>query len=94
MFSSIETIRANVVVVQQFPESVGTVSGKVSSLQSAAMLVAPWAAAGLMPYLSMSALFILDGGLGLLVLGTISGIAYWNRRQGQSAEVTGAAPHI
>jgi MFS family permease len=87
MFSSIESIRANVVVVQQFPESVGTVSGKVSSLQNAAMLTAPWVAAGLLPYLSMSGLFVLDGGLGLLVLATISGIAYWNRRQGETAGV-------
>jgi len=88
MFSSVEAIRANVVVVQQFPEAVGAVTAKVGSFQSAAMLVAPWVAAGLLPFVSMSGLFLLDGGIGLVVLIAISGVAYRGRCRAATAEAT------
>ncbi|MED5621285.1 MFS transporter [Ideonella sp. BN130291] len=79
LFSSVEAVRANVVIVQQFPDAVGAVSGKVSALQSVAMLAAPWVAALLLPFVSMSALFAIDGGMALLVLGVIHAVAWRGR---------------
>ncbi|MEJ2633621.1 MAG: MFS transporter, partial [Acidihalobacter sp.] len=88
VFSSVEAIRANVVVVQQFPEEVGLVTGKVGSYQSTAMLVAPWIAAAMLPHVSMSGLFILDGCIGFAVLGAITSAAYRARRRAAAAVAT------
>jgi MFS family permease len=61
VFASVEAIRANTVVVQAFPAAVGEVTGRLQSLQSSAMLIAPWLAALAIPHVSASMLFIGDG---------------------------------
>jgi MFS family permease len=68
VFASVEAIRANTVVVQGFPAAVGEVTGRLQSLQSGAMLIAPWLAALAMPYLSTSTLFIVDGGIAFVAV--------------------------
>ncbi|WP_172437636.1 MFS transporter [Acidithiobacillus marinus] len=69
MFSAIESIRANVVVVQEFPDNAGEVTAKMGSFRSIAMLIAPSIAAIFISHMaSMSLLFIVDGGVGLVIL--------------------------
>lgn len=68
VFASIEAIRSNTVIVQSFGSNIGEVSGKVQSYTSAAMLGSPWAAAVVIPYLTLPALLVLDGLIGVLVL--------------------------
>lgn len=69
IFSATEAIRANVVVVQEFPNNAGEVTAKIGSFRSIAMLIAPWIAAIFISHMvSMPLLFIIDGGVGLVIL--------------------------
>ena len=68
VFASVEAIRSSTVVVQEFPDAVGEVTSTVQARQSGAMLIAPWIAALVIPHVSMSTLFLVDGGFGLLAL--------------------------
>jgi MFS family permease len=72
ILGSIEAMRSNTVIVQEFPGSVGTVTATVQFYQSAAMLIAPWLAAIAIPYLSISTLFVIDGGLALVSLAVVT----------------------
>jgi MFS family permease len=70
VFASVEAIRSNTVIVQHFEGRAGEVSARVQAWSSAAMLAAPWAAALLIPRLTLPALMILDGAVGAaLVVG-------------------------
>ena len=73
IFASIEAIRSNTVVVQQFPDQVGEVSGRIQSYTSAAMLGAPWLAAVVIPHVSLPLLLIGDGVLGFIALALVAG---------------------
>jgi MFS family permease len=79
ILSSVEAIRANTMIVKHFPENVGSVSGKVQSLQNVAMLIAPWIAATVIPLISMSALFVLAGTIALVALSLLSMYSRQNR---------------
>lgn len=69
IFSATEAIRANVVVVQEFPNNAGEVTVKIGSFRSIAMLIAPWIAAIFISHMvSMPLLFIIDGDVGLVIL--------------------------
>lgn len=68
VFASIEAIRSNTVVVQEFSGTVGTVTATLQAYQSGAMLMAPWIAALAVPYTTISTLFMVDGGVALLAL--------------------------
>ena len=72
IFASIEAIRSNTVVVQQFPDQVGEVSGTIQSYTSAAMLAAPWLAAAVIPHVSLPLLLIGDGVLGFIALALVA----------------------
>jgi len=72
VFSAIEAIRSNTVVVQHFPSRVGAVSATIQAYQNTAMLAAPWLAALVLPYLSMSSMFVADGLLALVGLTIVS----------------------
>lgn len=79
--ASVQTIQSSVVVVQRFPQGVALASARMQAFQSGAMLIAPWVAALLIPHLSVSALFLLDGSFALLAL---LGVATWAGRRGAS----------
>ncbi|MCK9189194.1 MFS transporter [Acidithiobacillus sp.] len=80
IFSATESIRANVVVVQEFSRNAGEITAKLGSFRNSAMLVAPWIAAIFMYYkASMPILFIIDGGVGLVVLVGITGLSMYSR---------------
>jgi MFS family permease len=68
VFASIEAIRSSTVVVQHFPGAVGEVTATLNAWQSGAVLVAPWIAALVIPHVTMSTLFLADGGIALAVL--------------------------
>lgn len=68
VFASIEAIRSNTVVVQEFSGTVGTATATLQAYQSGAMLMAPWIAALAVPHTSISMLFMVDGGCALLAL--------------------------
>lgn len=89
VFASIEAIRSNTVIVQQFGQSVGAVSGTVQSYQSAAMLIAPWLGAAVIPHVSTSGLFIGTGGLGFLILLLVS--VWFYARTPRQPEISTAA---
>ncbi|MEN3110967.1 MFS transporter [Uliginosibacterium paludis] len=76
--ASVQTIQSSVVVVQRFPQGVALASARMQAFQSGAMLIAPWVAALLIPHLSVSALFLLDGSVALLAL---LGVATWVGRR-------------
>lgn len=69
IFSATEAIRADVVVVQEFTKTAGETTAKIGSFRNSAMLIAPFFAAIVMYYnLSMPILFIIDGGVCLVIL--------------------------
>jgi hypothetical protein len=84
-FATLEAIRANTVVVQGFAGQVGAVSARLAAWQSAAMLLAPWGTAALLPHLSVPALFALDGGLAFVLV--VAGALFFRR----AARVTAPA---
>ncbi|CAN5210931.1 hypothetical protein BH10PSE17_BH10PSE17_09060 [soil metagenome] len=86
-FAAVEAIRSNTVIVQRFPEAVGAVSAAVVSWQSAAMLLAPWLAAAVLPWLTMSTLFLVDGALGFL---SLAAVTLWFRSIGTQGRVAAA----
>ncbi|PKY10305.1 hypothetical protein B1757_10260 [Acidithiobacillus marinus] len=86
IFSTTEAIRANVVVVQGFPKNAGEITAKLSAFRNFAMLIAPWFAAIFMHYdLSISVLFIVDGGIGLMIMyGIFQVYKHVNQKTGHS----------
>lgn len=71
IFSTVEAIRSNTVIVQHFPGQVGAISATVQAYQSAAMLVAPWMAALIVQWVAMSTLFIGTGLFGVVALAAV-----------------------
>lgn len=73
--ASIEAISANTLVVQRFEDRVGSVTGKIQTFQSGAMLIAPWLAALMVEFLSMQMLFITCGLLGMCALFVVNTVS-------------------
>ncbi|MDR7927421.1 MFS transporter [Acidithiobacillus thiooxidans] len=91
IFSTTEAIRANVVVVQGFPKNAGEITAKLSAFRNFAMLIAPWFSAIFMHYdLSISVLFIVDGGIGLMIMyGILHVYKHFNPKTGHSPTLPG-----
>lgn len=58
----------NTLIIKEFTNT-AEVTAMVQSWQSAAMLIAPWMAAYVIPHVSLSHLFLLDGGMAILLIG-------------------------